>query len=139
MDDAVARDGAAAVDSLFALEGGEPPSRLADQDRGRTDIIGLHPRVDHSVRAAEENLPIAVEIGESASRIACSGQPDQRVAHPRVGELLEAAMGHGGVCEGRYVGHPNRRAVVCRAVALHGRKKVSGSRHIGNACNRYAP
>ena len=138
MDDAVACDGAAAVDRLFALEGGKPATRLADQDRRRTNIIGLDPRIDHGVRTAEENLPVAIEVGKPARRITCIGQSDQRVSYTAFGELLEAAVCHGRVREGGHLGHSNRGAIVSRAVALHGGKQIPGGRHVRDAGDRYA-
>ena len=138
MDDAVARDGAAPVDRFFALEGSQSPARFADQDRGRTDIIGVHPRIDHGVGAAQENLPVAVEIGESTRRVACARQLNQGVSGPRLGELLETSVHHRRIGKGRHLGHLDRHAVVSRALALRRGKEIAGSGHVGDAGHGHA-
>jgi len=136
MDDAIARDRAAAVDRLFTLEGGESPARLANQDRRRTDIIGLHPWVDHRVRTPQKNLPVPVEIRAAASDIARIGQANERLSDPGHRELLQPAMGDRSVGQGSQLRYTHLRAIVRRAVALNGRKEIVVRRHVRQTNDR---
>src|SRR5687768_2280556 len=75
VDEAVAGEAAAAVDGLFAVERGEPATRLAREHRRRAEVPGLYARIDHGIDAPQQQVFVPLEVSESPLRVGRLAEP----------------------------------------------------------------